>query len=115
MVKVIQVFRHLGRTDGAGTGTTGIGDFEADGRSIRLAGDVSTIVAGVGGGSTHLVQIVEVTVLKIVDTVLEVWIISRVPDVTVLITGQVVTVVRTLEAVSKHQTLIKGFGLRTLQ
>lgn len=108
-VKAIQVFKHLGRTDGAGTGGAGTGDFEPDGRSTTLAGDVSTIVTGVAEGATHLVQMVEVTVLKMVDTVFELWIISRVPDVTVLVTGQVVTVVWMLKTVCEYQTLTDGF------
>lgn len=112
MVKVIQVFKHLGKTDGAGTGGAGTEDPEADGRSTMLADDVSTIVVGVVGGATHLVQIVEVMVLKIVDTVFEVWIISRVPDVTVLVTGQVVTVVWMLEAICKHKAFTNGIWPR---
>lgn len=66
-----QVFKHLGKRDGAGTGGGSTGDFEPDGRSTTLAGNVSTIVAGVVRGATHLVQMVEVIVLKIVDTALE--------------------------------------------
>lgn len=41
-------------------------------------------------GATHLVQIVEVTVSYIVETAWVTWTISRVPDVTVCVTGQVV-------------------------
>lgn len=51
-------------------------------------------------GARHLVQIVETTVFTIVDTVKELSIISRVPEVTVLVTGQVVRVVYTLWNVS---------------
>ena len=111
---MIQVFKHLGKTDGAGTGGAGTGDFEPDGRSTMLAGDVSMIVPGVVRGAAHLVQMVEVMVLKIVDTVFELWIISRVPDVTVLVTGQVVTVVWMLKAICEYQTSNKGLGSRTL-
>lgn len=45
------------------------------------------------GGAIHFVQIVEVTVLTIVDTVKELTTILCVPEVTVLVTGQVVRVV----------------------
>lgn len=56
--------------------------------------ELSVKAAGVEGrGAIHLVQIVETTVFTTVDTVKELSIISRVPDVTVLITGQVVRVV----------------------
>lgn len=68
---MIQVFKHLGKRDGAGTGGGPTGDFEPDGRSTTLARDVSTIVTGVVRGATHLVQMVEIIVLKIVDTVFE--------------------------------------------
>jgi hypothetical protein len=99
---MIQVFRHFGRMDGAGTGGAGAGDEETDGGAWTLASNVSAVEAsrlldGVAGGAIHLVQIVEVMVLKIVDTVFEVLIIRLVPDVTVLVTGQVVTVVRMLQ------------------
>lgn len=50
--------------------------------------------AGVeAAGGTHFVQIVDVTVLKIVDTVKELWTIVLEPDVIVFVTGHVVRVV----------------------
>lgn len=56
--------------------------------------ELSIGTTGVGdGGATHFVQIVDVTVLTIFDTVKELSIIVCVPEVTVLITGQVVRVV----------------------
>ena len=44
-------------------------------------------------GGAHCVQIVDVTVLKIVDTVKELWTIILEPDVIVFMTGHVVRVV----------------------
>ena len=52
--------------------------------------------AGVDTGAIHFVQIVEMAVMVTVETVRLVWTICIVPDVTVLVTGQVVTVVKTL-------------------
>lgn len=50
--------------------------------------------AGVeAAGGTHFVQIVDVTVLRIVDTVKELWTIVLEPDVIVFVTGHVVRVV----------------------
>lgn len=75
------MFKHFGRMDGAGTGGAGAGAVETGGGAGTLAGDVSAVEAsrvldnGVAGGAIHLVQIVEVMVLKIVDTFFEVWII----------------------------------------
>lgn len=99
---MIQVFRHFGRTGGASTGKAGTGGVSGDGGSGTAAGDVSIVEPswvledGVAGGATHLVHTVEVMVLTIVDTVFEVWTIRVVPDVTVSVTGHVVTVVWTL-------------------
>ena len=47
-------------------------------------------------GPTHLVQIVETVVLVMVDTDCVTWTISLVPEVIVLVTGQVVRVVYSL-------------------
>ena len=49
------------------------------------------------GGATHLVQIVEMKVLVIVETVCVTCTISAVPEVMVLVTGQVVNVVNSLK------------------
>ena len=92
-VELIQVFKHFGRTEGAGTDGARAGKLDADFRLGTLASEVSMIVVEVAGGAMHLVQIVEVMVLKIVEIVFEVWISLLLPDVTVLVTGQVVTVV----------------------
>ena len=48
-----------------------------------------------GTGATHLVQTVEVLVLVIVETVVVTWVLVLLPDVMVLVTGQLVTVVMT--------------------
>lgn len=64
--------------------------------------------AGVeAGGATHFVQIVDVTVLKIVDTVKVLWTIKSVPDFMVFVTGQVVTVVRTLRELLALHPLVQ--------
>ena len=56
--------------------------------------ELSVEAAGVeDGGATHFVQTVEITVLTIVETVKELSTILRVPEVTVVVTGQVVRVV----------------------
>ena len=56
--------------------------------------ELSVTAAGVEGcGAIHFVQIVETTPFTTVDTVKELSTISRVPDVTVCVTGQVVRVV----------------------
>jgi len=83
LVKVIQVFIHLGRTDGAGA--DGAGAAGEDAGALGLAVGVA--------GATHLVQMVEVEVVRTVETL---WVTSTevlVPDVWVLVTGQVVNVV----------------------
>lgn len=83
LVKVIQVFIHLGRTDGAGA--DGAGAAGEDAGALGLAVGVA--------GATHLVQMVEVEVVRTVETV---WVTSTevlVPDVWVFVTGQVVNVV----------------------
>lgn len=83
LVKVIQVFIHLGRTDGAGA--DGAGAAGEDAGALGLAVGVA--------GATHLVQMVEVEVVRTVETL---WVTSTevlVPDVWVLVTGHVVNVV----------------------
>ncbi len=85
LVKVIQVFIHLGRTDGAGA--------DGAGAAGEDAGALGLAVGVAGAGATHLVQIVEVEVVRTVETL---WVTSTdvlVPDVWVLVTGQVVNVV----------------------
>ena len=83
LVKLIQVFIHLGRTDGAGA--------EGAGAAGEAAGALGLAVGAVG--ATHLVQMVEVEVVRTVETL---WVTSvevTVPEVLVLVTGQVVNVV----------------------
>lgn len=96
---------------------TGIGMLGAEGTGVgpglSATGEVElspcTGVGGLGvepveatgvetGGATHFVQIVDVTVLRIVDTVKVLWTIEIVPDVIVFVTGHVVRVVRTLRS-----------------
>lgn len=65
------------------------------------AGEVGRVgpveAAGVeAGGAIHFVQTVDVTVLRMVDTVKELWTIEVEPDLIVFVTGQVVRVVITL-------------------
>ena len=82
-----QVFMHCGTTPGQGAGSCGVGCPEPG---------AGTGYCPVGTGipvPTHLVQIVELDVNVTVETVVVVWVISEPPEVTVLVTGQVVTVV----------------------
>lgn len=51
------------------------------------------------GCGTHLVQTVEVLVLVIVETVVVVWVVVRLPLVIVFVTGHVVKVVTTTSVV----------------
>ncbi len=83
LVKVIQVFIHLGRTDGAGA--AGAGAAGEDTWALALAVGVV--------GATHLVQIVEVEVVRTVEILCVTSTEVLVPDVWVLVTGQVVNVV----------------------
>lgn len=80
---------HFGNTDGTGAG--GRPDGEDD---VCEAGVVEA--ACVFGGATHLVQIVEVTVLRITDTVCVTRMLLLLPVVIVSVTGHVVKVVRML-------------------
>ena len=75
------MFKHFGRMCGAGAGTGG------DDGTPEASGLVGT---GVAGGATHLVQIVEVMVLKIVDVVTPVETLSLPAVVNVCVTGQTV-------------------------
>ncbi len=71
LVKVIQVFIHLGRTDGAGA--DGAGAAGEDAGALGLAVGVA--------GATHLVQIVEVEVVRTVETLCVTSTEVLVPDV----------------------------------
>ncbi|KAL8742128.1 MAG: hypothetical protein Q9190_005341 [Brigantiaea leucoxantha] len=73
--------------EGGGTGkeVTGIGE-------LSLFGEVGA-GWGVVGGASQEVQMVDVLVLVIVETVVVVWIDVLVPVTSVFVTGQVVTVV----------------------
>lgn len=72
---MIQVFKHLGRTDGTESGGAGAGESNPGLKLGTPADDVSTLVAGaagiagMAGGATHFVHIVEVIVLKIIEMV----------------------------------------------
>ena len=83
LVKLIQVFMHLGRTDGAGA--DGAGAAGEDAGTLGLATGVV--------GATHLVQIVEVEVVRTVEMLCVTSVEVTVPEVLVLVTGQVVNVV----------------------
>ena len=82
---MIHVFKHFGRTCGAGAGT---GGDDWSGTLLEAPGLVGT---GVAAGATHLVQIVEVKVLKIVDVVITVEMLWLPAVVNVCVTGQIVT------------------------
>ena len=72
-----------------------------DGTELEEGPGAALVVdSGVFDGATHLVQIVEVLVIKTVDTVELTLVEVIVPDVMVLVTGQVVTVVRTISVVT---------------
>ena len=107
LVRLIQVFMHLGRRGGAAADGEGFVDV------VTAAGLATGIV-----GATHLVQIVEVEVERTVEML---WVTSTevlVPDVWVLVTGQVVNVVITLYlllAVDHLNPLVKGLTSRSLQ
>lgn len=73
------MFKHFGRMCGAGAGIGG-----ADGGGTLLE------TSGVEDGATHLVQIVEVMVLKIVDVVTPVETLWLPAVVNVFVTGQTV-------------------------
>ena len=72
-------------------------ELEAEEEAEEEAGALGAVVAlvdwGVFDGAMHLVQIVEVLVIKTVETVELTWVEVVLPDVTVLVTGQVVRVV----------------------
>ena len=67
--------------------------------------EAGTLLADVSGaallwGATHWVQIVDVLVLMMVEIVVVVWRLVLLPDVIVLVTGQVVSVVTTISVVT---------------
>ena len=76
-------------------GTLG-GEETCEDAELPIGGAIELSVEATGvedGGAIHFVQIVETTVWTIVDTVKELSTISSVPEVIVLVTGQVVRVV----------------------
>ena len=76
----------------------GVGLSATGGVELPRAGGVEPSLVGTGVcvGATHLVQIVEVTECTTVESVKDFSTTTLVPDVTVFVTGQVVTVVYTL-------------------
>lgn len=83
------MFKHFGKTDGTGAGGGPVGGDDGCEAGVLEA-------ACVVGGATHLVQIVEVTVLRITDNVCVTRMLWLLPEVIVSVTGQVVRVVRIL-------------------
>lgn len=83
------MFKHFGKTDGTGAGGGPVGEDDGCEAGVLEA-------ACVVGGATHLVQIVEVTVLRITDNVCVTRMLWLLPEVIVSVTGQVVRVVRIL-------------------
>lgn len=80
---------HFGKTDGTGAGGGPVGEDDGCEAGVLEA-------ACVLGGAIHLVQIVEVTVLRITDTVCVTRMLLLLPEVIVSVTGHVVRVVRML-------------------
>lgn len=80
---------HFGKTDGTGAGGGPVGEDDGCGAGLLEA-------ACVLGGATHLVQMVEVSVLLITDTVCVTRMLWLLPEVMVSVTGHVVRVVRIL-------------------
>lgn len=83
------MFKHFGKTDGTGAGGGPVGEDDGCEAGVLEA-------ACVLGGATHLVQIVEVTVLRITDNVCVTRMLWLLPEAIVSVTGQVVRVVRIL-------------------
>lgn len=83
------MFKHFGKTDGTGAGGGPVGEDNGCETGVLEA-------ACVLGGATHLVQIVEVTVLRITDNVCVTRMLWLLPEVIVSVTGHVVRVVRIL-------------------
>lgn len=83
------MFKHFGKTDGTGAGEGPVGEDDGSGAGL-LEGPC------VLGGATHLVQMVEVTVLLITDTICVTRKLWLLPEVTVSVTEHVVRVVRIL-------------------
>ena len=100
LVSCIQVLRQLGRTpgaDGAGAGAEDgaageLGD-EAGVEVSGWAGELGEVAGAELWGAMHLVQMVEIEVLVTVETLWETTGVGTPAEVTVLVTGQVVTVV----------------------
>lgn len=69
---------------------------EADEAGLPVAGfwagelEIPSCVGAGVGGATHLVQMVDVMVLKTVETIDPVWMIWLPPEVAVCVTGHVV-------------------------
>lgn len=78
------MFKHFGRMCGAGAGT-GVDDDAGALLEFSMTEGI-----GVAVGAMHLVQIVEVTVLKIVDVVTPVETLLIPAEVRVCVTGQTV-------------------------
>ena len=90
LVVCIQVLRHLGSRAGAGAGWAGTGAGD------ELAGETADEVVG----AAHFVQMVDVLVMRIVDSDCVVVTIVWEPDVMVAVTGQVVTDVEMMTVVT---------------
>lgn len=80
---------HFGKTEGTGAGGGPVGEDDGSGAGLL---EVPCVL----GGATHLVQMVEVTVLLITDTVCVTRMLWLLPEVMVSVTGHVVRVVRIL-------------------
>ena len=106
------MLRHLGNTSGQGAegaGASAVVEERDKGATVEDANavvedkergtsgeDAGALLGGgteVGAGAMHFVQIVEVSVVMIVDTVWVVWTIGKVPDVRVCVNGHIVVVV----------------------
>ena len=98
----IQVFRHLGRTSGQGAegGGTAAEAVETGATAVETDGVVAGTGRGVveiegavvGRGAMHFVQIVEIEVMKKVETDWVVVVKASAPVVIVAVTGQNVVV-----------------------
>lgn len=99
LVSCNQVFKQLGRTPGAdGAGGAGAAEDGAEGAAgaegAGCCGELGTEAgADDAGGATHFVQTVEIDVLVMVETAWETTGVGTPAEVTMLVTGQVVTVV----------------------
>lgn len=95
------MFKHFGRMCGAGAGT-GVKDDDVTGTLLEFS---MTEGIGVAAGTMHLVQIVEVTVLKIVDVVTPVETLLIPAEVRVCVTGQTVIEAVVLENPNQSSTV----------